>query len=173
MTDTLIDQLLAEPTLDDIRNFHRKFVTGVTIVTTMDGDEPRGLALNAFSSVTLDPAMVLVCVAKSSSTHDALFSASHFAVNLLSREQLAVAKRFATKSSDKFAGLDWHEGPTGCPIIDDSCAHLEAEISMRVRTSTHTVFFGRVVHARSSDVDPLVYLGSAFFDGARLEPLTT
>ncbi|ART73889.1 hypothetical protein BTO20_25730 [Mycobacterium dioxanotrophicus] len=163
----------AGPTTDEIKAFHRKFVTGVTIVTTGDGGEPRGLALNAFTSVTVTPAMVLVCVAKSSTTHDALFGADHFAVNLLSRDQLDVAGRFATKSPDKFTGLAWHFGEHGCPIIDDSCAHLEAEITMRVRTSTHTVFFGRVLNARSSDAAPLVYLGSAFFDGARLQPMAT
>lgn len=172
MTETLNTKQLSEPTLEEIKGFHRKFVTGVTIVTTKDGDQPRGLALNAFTSVTVDPAMILVCVAKSSSTHDVLFSASHFAVNLLSRDQLDVAQRFATKSADKFAGLDWHDGPSGSPIISNSCAYLEAEISMRVRTSTHTVFFGRVVGADSVDLDPLIYLGSGFFDGSRLAPLT-
>ena len=115
---------LDEPTPNAIKAFHRKFVTGVTIVTTTHGGQPRGLALNAFTSVTVSPAMVLVCVAKSSTTHDALFAADHFAVNLLSRDQLAVANRFATKSSDKFAEVNWHTGPHGCPIIDDSCAHL-------------------------------------------------
>lgn len=162
---------LSEPTPDDMKAFHRKFVTGVTIVTTTHCGQPRGLALNAFTSVTISPAMVLVCVAKSSTTHDALFAADHFAVNLLGRDQLAVAKRFATKSSDKFADLTWHTGRHGCPIVDDSCAHLEAEIRMRVRTSTHTVFFGQVLSASSSDAAPLVYLGADFFDGARLQPL--
>ncbi|GAB6987806.1 flavin reductase family protein [Nocardioides pyridinolyticus] len=172
MAETLDIHQLTEPTLEDIKGFHRKFVTGVTIVTTKDGDQPCGLALNAFSSVTVDPAMILVCVAKSSTTHDVLFSASYFAVNLLSRDQLDVAQRFATKSADKFAGLDWYDGPSGSPIISDSCGYLEAEISMRVRTSTHTVFFGRVVSAQSAEVDPLIYLGSGFFDGSHLEPLT-
>jgi flavin reductase (DIM6/NTAB) family NADH-FMN oxidoreductase RutF len=170
-TPTVAAPAAAEPTIDEIRGFHRKFVTGVTIVTATDGKHPRGLALNAFSSVTVSPAMVLVCVNKTSSTHDVLFSAERFAVNLLSRDQLDVAKRFAAKSDDKFSGLDWHLGEHGSPIIRNSCAHLEAEITMRVRTSTHTVFFGRVLSARSTAEEPLVYLGSEFFDGARLEKL--
>jgi flavin reductase (DIM6/NTAB) family NADH-FMN oxidoreductase RutF len=135
------------------------------------GHEPRGLALNAFTSVTVSPAMVLVCVAKSSTTHDALFAADHFAVNLLSSNQLDIARRFATKSTDEFSQLDWHHGDYGCPIIDNSCAHLEAEITMRVRTSAHTVFFGRVLNANSSEAAPLVYLGAEFFDGAQLQPM--
>ncbi|WP_423184987.1 flavin reductase family protein [Arthrobacter sp. NyZ413] len=171
MSQTLTDLSTVEPAPEEIRAFHRKFVTGVTIVTASDGDQPRGLALNAFSSVTVSPAMVLVCVNKTSSTHDVLFSAKTFAVNLLSRDQLHVAKRFATKSDDKFSGLDWHMGEHGSPIIENSCAHMEAEISMRVRTSTHTVFFGRVLSAQSTDNAPLVYLASEFFDGAKLEIL--
>lgn len=162
---------VTEPSPEEIKAFHRKFVTGVTIVTTTQENQPRGLALNAFTSVTVSPAMVLVCVAKSSSTHDALFAADHFAVNLLSRDQLAVAQKFATKSTDKFTELDWRNGEHGCPIIKDSCAHLEAEITMRVRTSTHTVFFGRVLNAKSSDAAPLVYLGAGFYDGAELQSM--
>ncbi len=162
---------VTEPTADDIKAFHRKFVTGVTIVTTATDGQPRGLALNAFTSVTVSPAMVLVCVAKSSTTHDALFAADRFAVNLLSRDQLPVAQKFATKSADKFSELAWHTGQHGCPIVDGSCAHLEAEITMRVRTSTHTVFFGRVLRANSSDAAPLVYVGAEFFDGGQLQTL--
>jgi flavin reductase (DIM6/NTAB) family NADH-FMN oxidoreductase RutF len=162
---------VAEPTPEEIKAFHRKFVTGVTIVTTTHGQQPRGLALNAFTSVTVSPAMVLVCVAKSSTTHDALFAADHFAVNLRSRDQLGIAQRFATKSTDKFSSLDWHYGEHGSPIIDNSCAHLEAEIRMRVRTSTHTVFFGRVLNAHTNEAAPLVYLGAEFFDGAQLQPM--
>lgn len=161
-----------EPSPDEIKAFHRKFVTGVTIVTTTHAGQPRGLALNAFTSVTVSPAIVLVCVAKTSTTHDALFAADHFAVNLLGRDQLAVAQKFATKSTDKFSALDWHTGQHGCPIINDSCAHLEAEITMRVRTSTHTVFFGRVLNANSTDAAPLVYLGAGFYDGAQLQSMS-
>lgn len=160
---------ISEPTPEQIKAFHRKFVTGVSIVTTTHDNQPRGLALNAFTSVTVSPAMVLVCVAKSSSTHDALFAADHFAVNLLSRDQLPVAQKFATKATDKFSDIEWHTGEHGCPIIADSCAHLEAEITMRVRTSTHTVFFGKVLNANSSDAAPLVYFGAEFFDGAQLQ----
>ncbi len=169
--DQLLTETAAEPTPEQVRAFHRKFVTGVTIVTATDGERPRGLALNAFSSVTVSPATVLVCVNKTSSTHDVLFSARTFAVNLLSRDQLPIAKRFAAKSDDKFSGLGWHTGEHGNPIIDDACAHLEAEISMRVRTSTHTVFFGRVLSAHSTEAQPLIYLGSHFYDSAGLEEL--
>ncbi len=159
------------PTAEQIKAFHRKFVTGVTVVTATADGEPRGLVVNAFTSVTVSPPTVLVCIAKSSSTHDTLFGAQHFAVNLLAHDQQSVAERFATKSGNKFAELDWRTGEQGCPILGGACAYLEAAISARARTATHTVFFGRVLNAHSSDAAPLIYAGSRFFDGATLEKL--
>ncbi|PJK18859.1 flavin reductase family protein [Mycolicibacterium goodii] len=155
---------------DDVRAFHRKFVTGITVVTTMAAGTPYGLALNAFASVSVDPATILVCVATSSSTHDVLVRTSRFAVNLLAHDQLSVAQRFATKSSDKFADIEWFTGEFGSPVLAGSCAHLEAETVEKIPASTHTVFFGRVLRAASTDTAPLVYSESAFFDGSALTP---
>ena len=98
---------------DLVKQVNRRFVTGVTVVTTMDGGVPRGLAVNAFASVSLEPPTVMVCVQRTSGTHDCLFRAGHLAVNILSTDQLDVVTRFAGKSPDKFAGLDWAPGPFG------------------------------------------------------------
>ena len=155
---------------DHLRAFHRKFVTGVTIVTTMERGAPRGLAVNAFSSVSLDPALILVCVAKTSSTYEPLFRAERFAVNLLAGDQAGVARHFATKNPDKFRDVRWHMGEHGSPILDGACASLEAEVRERVRAATHTIFIGRVLAAACLDAAPLVYMGAGFYDGARLEP---
>ncbi|WP_082753672.1 flavin reductase family protein [Mycobacterium sp. NAZ190054] len=163
----------ADTAQEQIKAFHRKFATGVTVVTTMAHGRPRGLAVNAFTSVTVSPAVILVCVARSSSTHDALFGATRFAVNLLAHDQVDVAARFATKSEDKFAGLAWHTGPHGMPVLDGACAHLEAETSTRARTSSHTVFFGEVLSAHAADSAPLIYADAQFYDGAALQPVTT
>ena len=104
-------------------DFNRKFVTGVTVVTTTDaGGRPRGLAVNAYTSVSLDPPLVLVCVQKSSWTHPALFESRHLGVNILANTQRHVVERFSSKVSDKFAGLDWHAGPAGSPLLDGSAA---------------------------------------------------
>ncbi|AKS30715.1 flavin reductase family protein [Mycolicibacterium goodii] len=157
-------------TADDIKAFHRKFVTGITVVTTMADGTPYGLALNAFASVSVDPATILVCVATSSSTHDVLARTPRFAVNLLACDQLSVAQRFATKASDKFVGLDWTTGEFGSPILSGACAHLEAETVEKIPASTHTVFFGRVLRAASDDTAPLVYSDTKFFDGSALTP---
>ncbi|WP_433466344.1 flavin reductase family protein [Spirillospora sp. CA-128828] len=156
---------------DQLRAFHRKFVTGVTIVTTIDRGAPRGLAVNAFSSVSLEPALILVCVAKTSSTYEPLFRAERFAVNLLASDQAGVARHFATKNPDKFRDVAWHTGENGCPILDGACASIEAEVRERVRAATHTIFIGRVLTAACADAAPLVYMGSDFHDGAHLKPI--
>ena len=94
----------ARPDLDTMKQVNRQFVTGVTVVTAMDDGKPRGLAVNAFSSVSLDPPTVMVAVQRTSSTHECLFRAQHLAINILSTDQLDVVGVFATKTEDKFAG---------------------------------------------------------------------
>jgi flavin reductase (DIM6/NTAB) family NADH-FMN oxidoreductase RutF len=154
-----------------MKRVNRQFITGVTVVTTMDGDKPRGLAVNAFASISLDPPTVMVAVQRTSSTHDCLYRAAHLAINILSIDQIDVVNMFATKSDDKFAGLDWEPGPFGSPLIGRGAAQMEVEIRERLQASTHTVFICRVVHATASDRHPMVYSAGKFFDGGALTPL--
>lgn len=166
--------MLTVPTQPDpelMKRVNRQFVTGVTVVTAMDETIPRGLAVNAFSSISLDPPTVMVCVQRTSSTHDCLFRAGHLAINILSTDQLDVASRFATKSDDKFAGLDWEPGPFGSPMIARSSARMEVEIRERLQASTHSVFICRVVHADVSERTPMIYSAGRFFDGGAMSPL--
>jgi flavin reductase (DIM6/NTAB) family NADH-FMN oxidoreductase RutF len=160
-----------QPDADLMKQVNRQFVTGVTVVTTMDEDTPRGLAVNAFANISLEPPTVMVCVQRTSSTHDCLFRARHLAINILSTDQLDVVNRFAAKGVDKFAGLDWQAGPFGSPVIDRSSAQMEVEIRERLQASTHTVFICRVVHAAVSDLSPMIYSAGRFYDAGALPPL--
>jgi flavin reductase (DIM6/NTAB) family NADH-FMN oxidoreductase RutF len=157
---------------DLMKQVNRRFVTGVTVVTVLDGDTPKGLAVNAFASISLDPPTVMVCVQRTSSTHDCLYRAQHLAINILSTDQLDVVNRFATKSADKFAGLDWRRGPFGSPLLDRSSARMEVQIRERLQANTHTVFICRVLDAAVTDGHPLVYSAGRFFDSAALTPLS-
>jgi flavin reductase (DIM6/NTAB) family NADH-FMN oxidoreductase RutF len=159
------------PDADLMKQVNRRFVTGVTVVTTMDGEVPRGLAVNAFANISLDPPTVMVCIQRTSSTHDCLFRAHHLAINILSTDQLDVVNRFAAKGVDKFAEPDWQHGPFGSPLIERSSARMEVEIRERLQASTHTVFICRVVHADVTDHHPMVYSSGRFFDAAALDPL--
>jgi len=163
--------LPTKPDIDLMKQVNRQFVTGVTVVTTMDGETPRGLAVNAFSSISLDPPLVMVCVQRTSSTHDCLFRAGHLAINILSTDQLDVVSTFAGKSDDKFKDLDWENGPFGSPLIARSSAQMEVEIRERLQASTHTVFICRAVHAAASENAPMVYSAGKFFDGGALASL--
>ncbi|POX42398.1 oxidoreductase [Streptomyces sp. Ru73] len=163
--------LSAQPDMDLMKQVNRQFITGVTVVTTRDAGTPKGLAVNAFSSISLDPATVMVCVQHTSSTHDCLFRADHLAINILSTDQLDVVTTFARKSDDKFADLEWEPGPYGSPLIARSSAQMEVEIRERLQASTHTVFICRVVHAAVTENPPMVYASGKFFDGGALAPL--
>ena len=156
---------------DLMKQVNRRFVTGVTVVTVLDGDTPKGLAVNAFASISLEPPTVMVCVQHTSSTHESLFRADHLAINLLSVDQLDVVKRFATKSADKFSGVDWHPAPHGSPFLDRSSAQMEVQIRERLQASTHTVFICRVVDAAVTDHHPMVYSAGGFYDSSALTPL--
>jgi len=160
------------PGPDAVKAFNRKFVSGVTVVTVRDaGGRPRGLAVNAYMSLSLDPPLVVVCVQKTSSTYPALFEADCLGINILSHAQLEVVNRFASKAEDKFAGLDWHSGPAGAPLLHGTAASVEAEIKERFRAKTHVVIVARVRHLELSDVAPMVYKDGKFYDGASLQPI--
>lgn len=170
--DVVVDELSGDFPADLMKGFNRQFITGVTVVTTVDDEgRPRGLAANSYASISLDPPLVLVCVQKTSSTYPALFQSSHLGINILSNAQLGTVRTFASKAPDKFADLEWHSGPNGTPLIDGSAASLEAEIKERFQAKTHTIFVGRVRHAEVADAHPMVYKAGHFFDGARLEEL--
>ena len=155
-----------------MKQFNRQFVTGVTVVTTMDGETPRGLAVNAFSSISLDPPTVMVCVQHTSTTHDSLFSATHLAINILSIEQLDVIGKFASKAPDKFDGVEWRPGRFGSPLLEHSSAQVETRIRERLQASTHTIFICRVVDVAVTSLTPMVYAAGKFFDGGNLHALS-
>lgn len=154
--------------VEDVKRVHRRFPTGVTIVTTMVDDVPYGLAVNAFSSLSIDPPTALVCVASTSATHPRLFLGDTLAVNILAHDQADVVKKFARSGGDKFAKLEWRTGLAGCPIIDGVSAYIELRIEHRLPAYTHTIFIGHVIEAAATDAPPLIYLGGKTFDSTGL-----
>jgi 3-hydroxy-9,10-secoandrosta-1,3,5(10)-triene-9,17-dione monooxygenase reductase component len=130
------------------------FATGVTIITAMDGTEPVGLAANSFTSLSLDPPLVLFCVAYSSTTWPRIEAAGKFAVNVLGEEHEEVSRRFATRGVDKFASTAWHTGVSGSPVLDDAIAYVDCRFEAEHPGGDHKIVVGRVL-----DVDVV--------DGAR------
>jgi flavin reductase (DIM6/NTAB) family NADH-FMN oxidoreductase RutF len=138
-----------------------RFATGVTIVTTRDGDQPHGMTANAVASVSLDPPLVLVCVDRAADSHDIIDRAGVFALNILSRDQEPLSQKFAVKEGESAHGLDGvphHSAATGAPIIDGSLAYVDCRVSERFPGGDHTIFLAEVVEAGPlSDGGPLIF----------------
>jgi flavin reductase (DIM6/NTAB) family NADH-FMN oxidoreductase RutF len=134
------------------------FASGVTIVTTCDPDKkPTGLTASAFTSVSLEPPLILVCIDHKSQSHGPLVDAGCFAVNVLTVDQEALSRKFATTRLDKFDGVAHRVSPRGVPVIADALACLECvTVSMHV-AGDHTILVGRVEEASSGDGHPLLY----------------
>jgi flavin reductase (DIM6/NTAB) family NADH-FMN oxidoreductase RutF len=171
MNDTTAQALASDVDPALVRAFNKQFVTGVTVVTTDDDGEPRGLCVNAYASISYDPPVVMVCVQRSSSTHPSLFRATHLGINIMANDQKDIVGIFAGKSDNKFAQVEWSPAPHGSPLIAGAAASLEAEIRERFQAKTHTVFIGRVRHVTVADKEPLVYRAARFFDGGALTEL--
>src|SRR4030095_12994904 len=102
----------------ELRRAFGCFVTGVTVVTAIDGDGgPRGFTANSFTSVARYPPLVLVGIARTAGSYPLFSTTSQFAINILSEEQRPISSRFASKEADKFAGVAWQPGQTGSPLI--------------------------------------------------------
>ncbi|MDH4383849.1 MAG: flavin reductase family protein [Caulobacter sp.] len=140
------------------------FTTGVTVVTTRSAeDRPVGFTANAFSSVSLDPPLALICVDHKASSLPILEAAGRFAVNVLHSEQEALARQFTLKSGDRFAGLDCETWSTGVPILPGCMANFECETHHAFDAGDHRVFVGRVLKVRfDPGHEPLVYLQGRF-----------
>lgn len=144
-----------------LRQALRRFATGVTIVTAMRNDGvPVGLTVNSFSSVSLDPPLVLWNLARTSPNLETFQLAEHFAINLLSHDQVELARRFAAPHADRFASLTWQEGLGGAPVIDGSAAVFECSRFAEYPGGDHVIFLGRVDRLTTATHTPLV-----FFDG--------
>lgn len=134
------------PTMDvrDFRNALGAFVTGVTVVTATPEGKPIGFTANSFSSVSLDPPLISICIGKSSSNFDAFSRTDRFNVSILSEEQKDVSKTFSAKGIDRFAQVNWRPGELGAPIIEGASAWFECTLHQRVDAGDHQILIGRV-----------------------------
>ena len=146
----------------DAERFKRALATwasGVTIVTSRAGKRTLGLTLSAFSSVSLDPPLVLVCVDRSASTLELIEASKVFSVSLLSEGQEELSTRFADKAQEavRFEGLVCPEGVTGCPRIPGAATYLDCRVVNVLDVGDHVVYIGQVEAVETSDRCPLVY----------------
>lgn len=146
-----------------LRNALGAFATGVTIVTTRraDGGDV-GLTANSFSSVSLDPPMVLWSLAKTSSNIEAFREAKHFAVHILSADQDALSGQFASKTGDKFAAVKLGRGHDGIPLLHECAARFECRTAYQYEGGDHVIFVGEVLDFSHSERPPLIFHGGRY-----------
>jgi len=135
------------------------FATGVTVVTCLKPDgAPAGLTVNSFTSVSLDPPLLLVCIRREASSAEALIGAAQFAVNVLQTGQQPASIRFATRSEDRFGTTPWSRGEAGAPILEESLGVFECERFAVHDGGDHHILVGRVVKASfDAGLDPLLF----------------
>ena len=154
----------------EYRNVLGTFTTGVTIVTATGADGIRaGVTANSFTSVSLDPPLVLWSLARTSQSLKVFDSSTHWAVHILSQEQEALSGRFARRSDDKFAGLDTRTGLGGAPLLPDCTARLQCRTAHRYDGGDHVIFVGEVLQLERSELPPLVYQSGAYAIATRKE----
>jgi flavin reductase (DIM6/NTAB) family NADH-FMN oxidoreductase RutF len=143
------------------RDVAGQFATGVTVVTAVYGRNVRGMTANAFTSVSLSPPLVLVCIDHNASMHPWFEAASAFAVNILSEDQQEISRYFAKHSDhgDPMGGIPHRPGDLGSPIIEGALAWMECEVEQRYDGGDHTIVVGRVraMDTPSPDGAPLLF----------------
>jgi flavin reductase (DIM6/NTAB) family NADH-FMN oxidoreductase RutF len=147
---------------EEFRRVLGHFASGVTVVTTCYEEINYGITVSAFSSLSLVPPLVLICIERSVSSHIALEHAGVFAVNILPEEGERLSRQFATREVDKFKGVAYHVGEIGCPVLDDALATLECRIVDQLPGGDHTIFVGEVVTGTTRPGKPLLYYRSGY-----------
>jgi len=134
-----------------------KFATGVTVVTTLDSlGAPVGFTASSFTSVSLDPAMLLICMSRLSRSYGAMTGSDGFAVNILSQNQQSLCENFSRQNHDRFKNTNWHKGPSGFPLLNDSAAWFECDRERVVTAGDHIILLGKVTGFDISQRSPLI-----------------
>ena len=135
------------------------FPTGVTVVTCLDAkNNPLGFTANSFTSVSLDPQLISICIDKGSFNIDSFSIVKHFAVSILSEEQQSISTTFATPNDDRFQNVAWESKKTGSPIISGSVAWFDCDTEQVISAGDHLILIGKIVSFDSSPKTPLMYL---------------
>jgi 3-hydroxy-9,10-secoandrosta-1,3,5(10)-triene-9,17-dione monooxygenase reductase component len=150
-------------TSEQFRRAAGRFATGITVATVVDPEgAPHGLTVNSFTSVSLQPPLVLVCIAHAAVTVESFRTAKYFGVNILASDQRELSDHFARKGQNRFANLEWSTGETGVPLLPGVLAAIECEVHSTVRAGDHDIFLGEVVRVEVHEREPLLYYASAY-----------
>jgi flavin reductase (DIM6/NTAB) family NADH-FMN oxidoreductase RutF len=142
-----------------------RFATGVAVITTLAPDgQPHGMTVNSLTSVSLDPPMLLVCFSQGARTAVAVIESGRFAASILAARQEPIARRFASRGEQHFAGLPLSYGNHNVPVVPDALSHLECTVAQQLVAGDHVVVFGTVERTCDRDGEPLAFLNGRFGD---------
>lgn len=146
------------------RDAMARFPSGVTIVTTLDeSGRPHGFTASSFCSVSAEPPLVLVCLAKSANSYPVFAHNDRFAISILQDDHVPLARRFASKSADKFTGSGFVRTPRGAIVLEDALAVIECSVHRRYEAGDHMIIVGEVERVSLGDRRrPVVYFDRAF-----------
>ena len=135
-----------------------RFASGVTVVTARDRrGRDVGMTVSAFSSLSLDPPLVLMCIDHSASAYNALSKTSCFIANILSEGQEAIARRFAETSGNRFDGIGYERGQNGAAVLLEVLGYIECNVTERYEAGDHDIIIGSVEAAQANEGKPLLY----------------
>ena len=140
-----------------------KYATGITILTVLDrSGAPHGMTVNSFTSVSLSPPLILVCIDRQTSILSHFMLGTRFGVNMLHEDQKDLSTWFARSGHDRFSGIGWTMGETGAPVLPGMLATMECEVTQMVEAGDHVVVIGAALHATWREGQPLVYFNSSY-----------
>lgn len=146
-----------------LRDAFGTFMTGVTVVTTHHGGKPLGFTANSFASVSLEPPLLTVSIAKSSSNYQAFVEAPGFAINILAEDQREISNTFARPATDRFAGLAWAPGPQGSPVLAGVSGWFDCRMQQVVEAGDHALLIGHVEAFGATTAPGLGYYRGGYF----------
>jgi flavin reductase (DIM6/NTAB) family NADH-FMN oxidoreductase RutF len=154
---------IAPVTSEEFRRACGRFATGVTIASVLDPQGvPHGLTVSSFTSVSLNPPLILICLGHEVTIIDLFRAARYFGINVLTEQQRGLSERFARKNEDRFNDLEWQRGETGVPLLCGVLASIECAVDQRITAGDHDIFVGEMVSARVADGEPLIHFASRY-----------
>jgi hypothetical protein len=140
-----------------------RFATGVAVAGAIDaGGVPHGLTVNSFSSVSLCPPLISICLGHAIAAIGVFRQSAHFGLSVLRAGQRDLSERFATRLDDRFESLAWRRGETGVPLLDDALAAIECRTVHRITAGDHDIFVGEMLRAEVYGGDPLIYYAGEY-----------
>ncbi|HVA76263.1 MAG TPA: flavin reductase family protein [Candidatus Binataceae bacterium] len=148
---------------NELRRVMGHFATGVTVITSIRvSGEMHGLTANAFSSVSLVPPLLLICVDKKAESYPCFEESKVFTVNILAADQESLSRKFAVSGGNKFEGVSYRVGANGVPILDGAIAYLECKLAGTMDAGDHTVYLGEIEQAETHEAKPLLFFRGGY-----------